>query len=228
MTMPTLRAGLPPVPRRMQSLPLDPRGYPVPWFVQWLDEQDQPSPAGVGRPEFRIMDAAKYRDAIKHDLCWCCGQRLGTYKAFLIGPMCAVNRVSSEPPNHLECAQFSAQACPFLSRPKAQRRWAGMPEGGEPGTIGGIAIKRNPGVALVWVCKSYRLERVDNGYLLRVGEPVNLEWYAEGRKATRAEIIASIESGLPILQEVAKQDGPAAETALARQVAIALELLPAA
>jgi hypothetical protein len=29
--------------------------------------------------------------------------------------------------------------------------------------------------------------------------PVEIKWYAEGRAATRAEVMASIESGLPLL-----------------------------
>lgn len=226
--MTTLRPGLPLPPSHMRRLPIDARGYPVPWFVQWVegegDEMREVLP-GQGRPEFRMMDRGKWKRAVRDKLCWVCGAPLGKLYAFLIGPMCAVNRVSAEPPNHLECAEYSAINCPFMARPKAQRREAGLPE--HPSALGGIAIMRNPGVGLVWMTKSYKVED-DNmgGKIIRIGPPLNLEWFAEGRRATRAEILASIESGLPTLREVAQLDGPEGIAALERQVAVALELVP--
>ncbi len=39
-----------------------------------------------------------------------------------------------------------------------------------------------------------------------MGEPESVEWYAEGRAATRAEVMASIESGLPNLEALARQE----------------------
>src|SRR5215510_204714 len=107
-----LRANLPPLPRRMQSLPVSDRGFPVPWFVPWVN----------GQPEFRAMDGRKFELAVGKKLCWVCGQPLGTRFAFVVGPMCGINRISSEPPSHRECAEFSAMGCPFLSMPKMVRR----------------------------------------------------------------------------------------------------------
>src|SRR5262245_2742625 len=101
-----LRPELPPVPERMRKLPLH-RGYPVPWFVEWIE----------GVPDFRIMDGRKLVRAVKEKRCWVCGELMGSYLAFTIGPMCAVNRISAEPPSHRECASFSARGCPFLTRP---------------------------------------------------------------------------------------------------------------
>ena len=88
-----------PLPANMRGLPLDPeRGFPVPWFVPWLD----------GKPEFRAMDPKKILEAVAKRKCWVCGQHLAQHgMTFVIGPMCLVNRVSSEPPSHLECAQYS-------------------------------------------------------------------------------------------------------------------------
>jgi hypothetical protein len=37
--------------------------------------------------------------------------------------------------------------------------------------------------------------------LFRIGEPTSVAWYAEGRPATRKEVLVSIDSGLPLLQE---------------------------
>ena len=65
-------------------------------------------------------------------------------------------------------------------------------------------------MALIWTTFSYRVFRAPGGVgvLIEVGDPVGLEFFAEGRKATRAEILASMESGLPLLMNQAVKDGP--------------------
>lgn len=213
----------PDLPQRMRSLKRDDRGYPVPWFIAWRD----------GVPHFEAMDGQKLVRAINEKACWICGQPLGRFLAFVIGPMCAINRTISEPPSHRECAEFAARRCPFLARPKMGR----IPERlhcDDAIEAAGVGLKRNPGVACVWITRSYRLMRVDNGsgILFRLGEPEEILWYAEGRTATRAEVLASIESGLPLLREIAeKQDreepGAGAIEALDQLVAIGMSLVPA-
>jgi len=210
-----MRPELAPLPARMQSLPLDGRGYPVPWFVEWID----------GAPEFRLMDATKYRRALRERRCWCCGQALGRYVSFVIGPMCAVNRVSSEPPSHLECAEWSARNCPFLSRPHMVRREDEVTAACT--SIGGHSIRRNPGVALVWTTRHYRVFRdPKGGPLLQLGDPTSTSWWREGRAATRAEVVASIESGLPALLELAVDQGADAVEALYAMLVDAYQYLP--
>jgi hypothetical protein len=216
-----LRKGLPPLPDRMKGLPVDERGYPVPRFVEWID----------GKPDFRVMSAHHFRDCIQFEWCWVCGDRLGRSRAYVIGPMCAVNRVSSEPPSHRECSIFAVTACPFLTRPKAVRREANRPEGH---VSAGCSIPRNPGVALVWVTRYGKPFRslaqpehgIRAGTLFDVGAPLEVLWFAEGRPATRAEVLASIDSGLPELERLAQLDGDAALVELHHQRDAALQLLP--
>lgn len=210
-----LRPNLPELPAQMRSLPVDERGYPVPMFVEWID----------GKPDFRIMSASFYERATRLDLCWICGARRPRKFAFVIGPMCAINRISSEPPSCVECADFSARACPFLTMPKMRRREAGLPT--EHFSAGGVGIKRNPGVALVWITGGFRLVFPPNGMLFEVGEPREVRWYAEGRPATRAEVLASIESGKPELESVARAQSPEAVRHLEKLTARAMELVPA-
>jgi hypothetical protein len=177
----------------MAELPVDNRGYVVPWFVDWVD----------GKPEFRAMDRVKFRRAIKEKLCWVCGSRLGVHVTFVAGPMCGINRTSSEPPNHRECADWSARNCPFLSNPRMVRREDGLP----PGTVenmAGLGLKRNPGVVMLWHTHNYEVFKVDNGVLIQMGEPESVEWLACGRAATRDEVLESIESGLPNLIAAAR------------------------
>lgn len=220
-----VRPELPPMPPRIASLPVDHRLYPVPWFAAWLDDDGNVAARGEGTADHRVLYPDATRVALTSNLCWVCGGRLGAHKTFVIGPMCAVNRVSAEPPSHLECGDWSARACPFLSRPHARRREAGMPGGAVEAP--GVMIARNPGVTLVWTTKRFQVERVPNGVLCRIGDPERVHWYAEGRDATRAEVMASIDSGLPSLREAAQEDGPAALRELERMTSAALTLVPA-
>lgn len=184
-----------PIPARILRLPVE-RGYPVPWFVAMVD----------GQYDFRIVDARKYGPALTQKLCWICGDRLGIHLAFTIGPMCAVNRVISEPPSHLECADWAARACPFLNQSQVRRREGGMPETvREPA---GIGLKRQPGAVCVWVTRHYSRFKAPGGmgFLFSLGEPEEVRWYCEGRAATRDEVLKSIDSGLPLLLEGAPED----------------------
>jgi hypothetical protein len=184
----SLRPNLPPLPERMRGLPID-LGYPVPAFVWWKDD---------GTPDFRVIKPRWIEDCVRFELCWLCGGRLGRHRAFVLGPMCAVTRTNSEPPSHLECALFAARGCPFLANPEQRRRdLSDVPDHKE---MPGCPIKRNPGAVGVWVTKGVRLFRVDGGVLFRIGEPSEVQWFREGRPATRAEVLASIDSGMPALE----------------------------
>jgi hypothetical protein len=194
-----------PLPPRMRGLQRDPRGFVIPYFVAWLDEQQHEVEPPNGKPDFRILSPSRMAACKRHKLCWLCGQPMGVRKVFAIGPMCAATRTTMEPPGHYECALYSVRVCPFLSRPRMQRHTADMPEGH---WAPGLSITRNPGVTALWVCRDYKTFRAEQhgageGELITVGEPERVEWYREGRVATRAEVEASIESGLPILRETA-------------------------
>jgi hypothetical protein len=202
------------MPERIAALPRDVKERPVPWFVAWID----------GAPDFRVIGPGKIPEAVMDKRCWVCGQRLGKYLSFVIGPMCAVNRISGEPASHRDCAIYAARACPFLSTPKMHRNEKGLP--GEVCPAAGIPSARNPGVTLVWITKSFKVLQVNNGVLFKLGEPVGTLWFSEGREASRQEILHSIETGLPSLAELAKQDGPAAVKELERQTREALSLVP--
>jgi hypothetical protein len=222
-----LRSDLPrPIPAAIETLPRD-RGYPVPHFVGWLDEKNEPVARGQGTPDFRYLFPDAIQTVTASGICWICGRphTPGAY-AFVIGSMCAVNRISAEPPSHIACADWAARACPFLARPHMVRREAGKIEGGH---VAGTMIPRNPGVVLVWLSRTARAFPAPNGGILfNVGDPLRLRFYREGREATREEIMESITSGLPILRGMADEEGDEARAELERQVEVALELLPAA
>lgn len=205
------------MPDRIKRLPVDSRGYPVPKFASWND----------GVPEFRLADTGYLRRALAARLCWVCGGVLGQYMAFVIGPMCAINRTTAEPPCHLDCAQYSVRRCPFMAFPHRTRNMDGLPA--DRVHPGGVAIERNPGVALIWVTKSYRLERAQAGHpgtLIRLGEAVSKSWWCRGRPATLQEVMASVESGLPALREVARvHDGPEGQRELEALISVNLDMI---
>ena len=186
----TPRTELEALPERMRDLPIDARGYPVPFFVHWIN----------GEPEFRGMDGEKWLRCVKEKLCWVCGSRLGVYNTFAVGPMCGITRTSSEPPSHMPCARWSARNCPFLSRPHMRRR---EDEVTDAGTFAGYMVKRNPGVTLLWTTRTYRIFDDGEGRpLIEMGEPEDIEFYAEGKPATRAQIDQSVTDGLPNLESL--------------------------
>lgn len=189
------------MPDRMKDLPTDDRGYPVPWFVAWMD----------GKPEFRAMDPVKYMKAIRQKLCWVCGEKMGVHVTFVAGPMCGINRTSAEPPSHRECAEWSAMNCPFLSNPRMVRREDELINNARLVTeSAGCAIARNPGVAMLWHTRQFEVFDDGNGKpLIQMGEPDAVDWYAEGRKATREEVQRSIDSGLPNLESIAMRQAGA-------------------
>lgn len=215
----TMRLELGPLPARMKGLPVDERGFVVPWFVDWID----------GKPEFRAMDRKKWYRAIREKLCWVCGQRLGVNVCFVAGPMCGINRTSAEPPNHVECAQWSARNCPFLSNPRMVRREDELINN-RTESVAGIGLTRNAGVAMLWRTRQFEVFRDGlgkGGLLIQMGEPESVEWWACGRPAKRAEVQASIDSGLPNLEALARQQKGGLEF-LAKSIARFEKWLPAA
>lgn len=213
-----LRPGLPQLPDRIKKLPVSPKGYPTPWFVITMPD---------GTRDFRIADQVKRARAVKERLCWLCGEKVGVHVSFVIGPMCAVNRNTSEPGCHRECAIFATTACPFLTLPKAQYREANLPK---EKSMPVHALPGNPGACAIWTTKTFRPYRAgpdQNDWLIRLGEPTSVLWFCEGKPATREQIMDSINGRIHFLEEAAAQDGSEGKAALAQYVDRAMKYLPA-
>lgn len=210
------------MPARVARLPRNAVGYPIPWFVAELDD---------GSRDFRIASADRMVQAVKEQLCWVCGGRRGAFAAFTVGPMCAVNRISGEPPSHRDCAVYSARVCPFLATPAMRRRDSGKDGRGFVPAAGAM-LERNPGVALVWVTRQWRAFHApagNKGLLFSFRDPTEVLWFAGGEPASRAAVLASFEAGLPVLREACQRDAnPAASLRdVERSYARALLLAPA-
>ena len=203
------------MPDHIKKLPISERGYPIPWFVP--KDRD-------GKPITQAADPNKRLTAVRSDRCWVCGEPRGVYKAFVIGPMCMVNRITAEPPCHLDCAEYTVRACPFLAKPNMRRNPSDIPDK-KPSA--GLMLERNPGVSVIWLTK--KMQRVPDqlgSWLIKVGDPVSVRFFREGREATREEIVASIESGMPLLRRYAI--GRKESELLDKQYDQAMTYLPAA
>lgn len=198
--MPDLyRLGLPPVPERLRSRPVQ-SGYPVPWFAARIE----------GRYDFRVADADLIAPAIKKRLCWICGQPLGSYVSLPIGPISALNRVTAEPPSHKDCADWAAVACPFLAQAQ-DRRAIGLPDI-QP--LPDYATPTQPPVTVVWTTKARNIELFkspDGALLVSFGSPTSIGWFRQSRSASRAECLAAIDEGIAYLKDLSS--GSAAEIA---------------
>jgi hypothetical protein len=210
------RPNLPAMPERIRRLRISSKGYPAPYFVADVD----------GVPDFRVVDPVKLYKAVEEHRCWICGDELGVNLTFTIGPMFAINRASAEPPSHKECAEWSARVCPFLLMPKTVRRDANLPD--QTTQPAGIMVERNPGVTLLWTTKKYKPVRAGNGVLLRIGEPHDTTWYAEGRLATHEQVMEAMESEVTMLGEMAQQEGQESMEALVDMYIKALTFVPPA
>lgn len=188
--MNTLRNGLPALPDHMRALPVDARGYPIPWFVKWID----------GKPDFRVLDDEKFKKSVRFNLCHVCGNKLGRHRSFIGGPMATLQRISGEPPMHLDCALFAVKACPFMLMPRSKRRTANLPDELTGITPPGIEIvDENPGISCIWTCSLYTINR-DRG-VFEFRSLVSEHWFTEGREATQDEITAALNDARQKLAE---------------------------
>lgn len=185
-----LRPEIHPIPSHMRGRPIDHRGYPVPWFVT------EKTPAGLW--DFTVVHARRKDQAIRSRLCWVSGEPLRRHVAFVLGPMCTINRVASDPPVIPEIAEWSARACPFLSRPLAR-----TPHFTGHHKTPGLMIPDNPGLCAVWVTTEWSCDR--HG-LIRMGNPTVVSWWREGRR-----VDGSVEARLIYEQRASRLEAMAAE-----------------
>jgi hypothetical protein len=207
-------------PPRIARLSRDRHGRPIPWFVAVID----------GQPDFRIVARGKVAEAVRFGRCFICGDTLGRWLTFPVGPMSVINRTAPEPPAHKDCAVYAAQACPFLARPAMRRREAGLPEGLALQTHApGAAIAHNPGATALWTTRDQQpVDDGKGGILFRMGDPHEVLWFAEGRAATRAEAADALAAERETLAELVSRDtaGNADPAALEAAYQAALRHLP--
>lgn len=101
------------IPEFLQHLPVDDRGYPVPFFVPWKD----------GKPQFLYADERKVANCVERKICGICGKLMMHGDSFMVtGPIGYKNRVASDAPMHRRCAEYSLRVCPHMYYEKSERR----------------------------------------------------------------------------------------------------------
>lgn len=191
------------MPARVAALERDARGYPIPWFV------DRPADGSI---DFRVMHPQRLFLAVQKRLCWVCGQPMGRNTAFVGGPLSVAQRLFTDPPAHRDCTEFALKVCPFLAIPSAQRREANKPPHIH---LPGDQVAANPGVFGMIIVTDYQMLRPG---ILRAGRPLEVNWYYQGRAATRIEVQQAI--------EVAQGRGELAASPLRDTILDALDQLP--
>jgi hypothetical protein len=105
--------------------------YPVPFIVLRVPGQ---------KVDFRIIDSERVVECHKEKLCGICGRRLGEFSNFIGGDGCRRTHLFIDPAMHRECAEWSAEACPFLSGERVQYSEREIPE-----KIGELFVAKRPG-----------------------------------------------------------------------------------
>ena len=215
-----------PVPERLAGAPRDKRGFIVPFFVAWFDGGQQVR-RGTGTPDFRVVDPGSFGACVRHGLCWLCGKPLGRHRAFVLGPMCVITRVNSEPPSHRDCAEYAMRVCPFLARPNMRRNETDFEMPIIPAA--GDHQERNPGIMALWLtdgAQMFNAESGQQGILFEVNDPTEVVWWREGRIATRAEVELGLAQAMPFLEAEAASRGRPAIAQLERMSQRALAYIP--
>jgi hypothetical protein len=180
----------------------------VPFFVAWFKEGTVQR-EGFGEPDFRVVDPQKMTSCVRLNLCWICGQPLGRHHAFVLGPMCVVTRVTSEPGSHHDCALYALQVCPFLVHPTRRRNE--RPFQTEIVAAAGEHSTANPGIMALWMTNGqalpFQAQRGAPGVLFHVSQPTVVTWWREGRLATRGDVSAALWAAEPRLRATCAVDG---------------------
>ncbi len=101
------------IPEKMKSLPVDPRGIIIPFFV----------PIVSGVPNFKFADGEKIKECALNKRCGICGKPLiKNHYYFIGGPFTLLNKKSTDAPMHHDCAQYSLEICPHMYYQKAIRK----------------------------------------------------------------------------------------------------------
>lgn len=175
------------VPKHLRSRPTY-GGFVVPYFVAWYKGTTQVDEREPGaKPDFKVTDYRRLTICRKQGHCWICGKQLGAFKWFVFGPGSALSRTSVEPPSHRDCAHYAVKICPYMLDNSKQYRHPDL----KPGQVLIEGSSYHPEVSVLWATKGYKTIALDPSrgmYQFEPGEPTFVEFWYEGRVATRAEV----------------------------------------
>lgn len=190
-----------PVPERMEHLPLDHRGYPVPFNV--AHDKD-------GKPLFAVNNPEKEMKCLTELRCPICGGDLHDEDPnvgmwFVGGPLSALVPGGSylALPGHEECTRYAMKVCPYMAAPRygAPIGMHQLPEGMkgyDPSTPG---LAQRPAVHVRVHAFSYsvsgRQGPVGNlEFILTPIKPfIDMDFWRHGEKISKREAQTLIRAG---------------------------------
>ncbi len=100
-----------PIPKKMQTLEKDPRGYPIPYIIL-RDPQ--------GNHHFAVNDSVRQRKALVEKRCPICGKKLDKILWFVGGTLSAFdpNGAYMDTAMHYVCMEYALKVCPYLAAPQ--------------------------------------------------------------------------------------------------------------
>ena len=99
---------MPEIPARMKKFPLWKNRFPIFYTVMTMED---------GTPNFRVVSRKRQVEASEKNLCHLCGERLEGVVYFIGSKEDLAEHYSGDGPMHLDCAEYAAKACPWLSNP---------------------------------------------------------------------------------------------------------------
>lgn len=144
------------VPEHLKHLAYDARRkVPVPYM----------NVLSGGRVDFSGISFAAVIECGRGNLCGICHQPLAYWKAFVGGPVSTRNRVYTDPPFHLPCAEFAMEHCPHI-KVRNHRR---TPEekAGDDTWISPGGILDKPDAWIIGLTRSYEMVPHHEGVLFK-------------------------------------------------------------
>ena len=147
------------IPQFVSHLKIADNGYPIPFFVAYRE----------GKPDFRLLDARKYKHCLEQGLCAICGKKnIKESLYFIAGPQGMANGISTDAPMHKVCAEYSLRVCPHLALEKAERREKDVSHLSNP-----AMVKEKPPVIFLVRTKRFEIIRNPHGGVLLKYKPVS-------------------------------------------------------
>ena len=155
------------VPRHVQHLHCDLLGRPIPFYMRWIDDHT---------PDLDFIDAGKLTHCVTCGLCWICGETIPKSQqvGFTVTSTNALQRIATEPPQHVDCAEWAARVWPMAVT-------RSLPPF--------LKLQRYSGLLCVWITHHYHrpIKLPDGLYRFDLGAPRRVIWVANGRELSRDE-----------------------------------------
>lgn len=161
------------IPDCMKHLPLDSRGYPIPYFG---------ATAPDGTPDFRVVDPDRWVECVTGRKCGITGLPLGYEMAFVGWPNSILGRTFTDAPMIPEAAEYALKACPFLAAPKfGYAAMSSVEKQGGAVRVNPEMSTTRPEVFGMGITRSYLILHHGNSFVLKAAQFRRISYWKHGR-----------------------------------------------